>query len=98
MAKILAFLWKLGTSKWTRVVLVAIAAIVLALLLRNVTVGLVGILGAVFDGVFGGSPSDAPRRSGGGSIPNPPLPGNPDSPNNPPSPGTPSGGPRRRRR
>lgn len=88
---------RLVRSKW-KVILVVVASIVVALLLRNVLVGVVGVVGALVQGVFGGEPVDSPRRTSSGNLPNNPT--NPSSsPNTSPNqPGSPSGGPRRRRR
>lgn len=100
MRKILSRIWELLKSKsWIRMVLIVLAAIVVAVVLGNVVVGVAGVVGALFQGVFGGNPTDAPRRTGSGNIPNPPR-QNPDGTTNDNSdaPGSPGGGPRRRRR
>lgn len=98
MKRLLLLMQTLGASKWLKVVLIAIAAIVIALLMRNALVGIAGVVGAVVQGIFGGEPTNTPRRTGSGHVPNPPrTPTNPESPTHP-VPGSPSGGPRRRRR
>lgn len=94
LVKLISPVWTFLRSRW-RVILLAAAAIVVALVLHNFVVGAVGIVGTLLLG--SGNPTDSPRRTASGNIPNNPSPpGGSDSDTN--APGTPGGGPRRRRR
>ena len=98
--KWLKSLVKWATFRWPiiKVVLVIVAAIVLAIVARNAVVGIVGIVWAFGQSLLG-EPSDQPRRTASGHIPNPPrLPEDGDTAVPPVTPGNPDTGPRRRRR
>lgn len=96
--KLISPVWKFLRSKW-KVIVLALVSIAVALVLRNLVVAAVGIVGALLGAT--GKPTDSPRRTASGNLPNNPKPGtdgaNPN-PNPTDTPGTPSGGPRRRRR